>query len=91
MPRSAATTPVRRGAGEEILFFGHRRGHHALVSGLVPGSALPDATILGEKGVVIDDVLPANGGCVLPRRARPAAAGASRPGPSGGNRGAFRG
>ena len=46
---------VRRRRSKKILFWVARRGHHADVGGIAPGSMSPIATTIEEEGVYIDN------------------------------------
>ena len=61
LPDVTVIAPVFDPGGRRLRFFVANRGHHADVGGLTPGSTPPDAKTLEEEGVVIDDLLVADG------------------------------
>jgi 5-oxoprolinase (ATP-hydrolysing) len=55
LPDITVCTPVFDEDGRDILFWVASRGHHADVGGISPGSMSPNATIIEEEGVYIDN------------------------------------
>jgi len=54
LPDITVVTPVFDRAGKKLLFFVASRGHHSDIGGLTPGSSSPDATHVGQEGVLIE-------------------------------------
>ena len=57
LPDITVCTPVFDDKGQNILFWGASRGHHADVGGVAPGSMSPRATDIHQEGVYIDNFL----------------------------------
>jgi 5-oxoprolinase (ATP-hydrolysing) len=55
LPDITVCTPVFDKAGETLLFWVASRGHHADIGGTTPGSMSPDARVIDEEGVYIDN------------------------------------
>ena len=55
LPDVTVITPVFDEAGDELLFYGASRGHHAEIGGITPGSMPPDSKHIDEEGVLIDN------------------------------------
>jgi 5-oxoprolinase (ATP-hydrolysing) len=55
LPDITVCTPVFDEAGRDVLFWVASRGHHADVGGISPGSMSPNAIIIEEEGVYIDN------------------------------------
>jgi 5-oxoprolinase (ATP-hydrolysing) len=55
LPDITVCTPVFDAKGSSILFWVASRGHHADVGGTAPGSMSPDARVIEEEGVYIDN------------------------------------
>ena len=70
---------VRRGRAARSCSSSARRGHHADIGGITPGSTPPDSRTLEEEGVVIDDFLLVDGGHFREAEFRALLAGAKYP------------
>jgi len=58
LPDITVIMPVFAGEGDEApAWYVAARGHHADIGGIAPGSMPPDSHIIGEEGVLIDNVL----------------------------------
>jgi 5-oxoprolinase (ATP-hydrolysing) len=64
LPDITVITPVFDDAGKTILFYVGSRGHHADIGGITPGSMPPDSTVVEEEGVLIDNFLLMEEGCL---------------------------
>lgn len=70
LPDITVIAPVILDGEEEPTFFTAARGHHADVGGLTPGSMPPDSTRIEEEGVLIENFLLVEGGCLREAEAR---------------------
>ena len=57
LPDITVVTPVFDAAGDRPPVLCRRRGHHADIGGVTPGSMPPDSRDASEEGIVIDDFL----------------------------------
>ncbi len=55
---------------DEVIFYVAARGHHADIGGSTPGSMPPDSTLVGEEGVLIDNVMLVKQGRFLEQEVR---------------------
>ncbi|MGI9413749.1 MAG: hydantoinase B/oxoprolinase family protein, partial [Hyphomicrobiales bacterium] len=62
LPDITVITPVFDSEQDDILFYVASRGHHADVGGITPGSMSPNATVIEEEGVYIDNFKLVEGG-----------------------------
>jgi 5-oxoprolinase (ATP-hydrolysing) len=67
LPDITVITPVFDRAGREVLFYVGSRGHHADIGGATPGSMPPFSRTIDEEGVVIDNFLLVEDGCLRER------------------------
>ena len=62
LPDITVVTPLFLEGHESPVFYVASRGHHADIGGRSPGSMSPEATHIGEEGVLIDNFLLVEGG-----------------------------
>ena len=64
LPDITVITPVFDTSGKDILFYVGSRGHHADIGGISPGSMPPNSKVVEEEGVLIDNFLLVEKGCL---------------------------
>ncbi|MGE5722883.1 MAG: hydantoinase B/oxoprolinase family protein, partial [Sphingomonadales bacterium] len=57
LPDITVIMPVFAEGDADPAWYVAARGHHADIGGIAPGSMPPDSTLIGEEGVLIDNVL----------------------------------
>lgn len=78
LPDITVVTPVF-GENDQLMFFVASRGHHADVGGIAPGSMTPNATIIEEEGVVLDNLYLVKQGQFLDEEIRSVLSGGPNP------------
>ena len=79
LPDVTIITPVFDETGKDIIFVVASRGHHADIGGTTPGSAPPDSRHIEEEGVLIENFLIVEAGCMREAETRELLASARYP------------